>query len=155
MDIEATLREFALAFKDYPDLEAPLVHGIAESMRARGETSAADLEESQFAHKVGPERVDLNIDHAADLITQSMATDGAEAQIRTYYGILKTYGNGAGMEFFSRIVQPFAEHIKTDYPKDAYNAVRAAQKVLTIDPNSQLDMEMQELLDELKPVSQD
>jgi hypothetical protein len=149
-DIEATLREFALAFKDYPDIEAPLVRGIAESMRARGETSAADLEESQFAHKVAPERVDLNIDHAADLINHSMATDGAEQQIRTYYSVLNTYGKGAGMAFFSRVVQPFAEHIKTDYPKDAYNAARAAQSALHIDPNSQLDTEMQGLLTRLK-----
>jgi len=149
-DIEATFREFALAVKDYPDIEASLVRVIAEIMRARGETSAADVEESQFAHKVAPERGDLNIDHAADLINHSMATDGAEQQIRTYYSVLNTYGHGAGMEFFSRIVQPFAEHIKTDYPKDAYNAVRAAQSALHIDPNSQLDAEMQELLTRLK-----
>ena len=150
MDIEATLREAALAFKNYPDIEAPLVHGIAESMRARGETSAADLEENQFAHKVGPERVDLNIEHAADLINQSMATDSAEKQIRTYYSVLNTYGKGAGMEFFSRIVVPFADHIKDRYPQDAYNAARAAQKTLHIDPNSQLEEQMQELLARLK-----
>jgi hypothetical protein len=150
MELETTLRQAKLAFKDYPDIEAPLVHAIAESMRARGETSAADQEQSQFAHKVGPERVDLNIDHAADLINHSMATDGAEQQIRTYYSVLNTYGKGAGMEFFSRIVQPFAEHIKTDYPKDAYNAARAAQSALHIDPNSQLDTEMQGLLTRLK-----
>jgi hypothetical protein len=54
------------------------------------------------------------------------------------------------MAFFSRVVQPFAEHIKTDYPKDAYNAARAAQSALHIDPNSQLDTEMQGLLTRLK-----
>jgi hypothetical protein len=149
-DIEVTLREARLAFKNYPDVEAVFVRLIADSMRARGETSAADAEESRFAHKVGPERVDLNIDHAADLISQSMAKDGAEAQIRTYYSVLNTYGHGAGMEFFSRIVQPFAEHIKANYPKDAYNAVRAAQSAMSIAPDSQLDMEMKELLAELK-----
>jgi len=149
-DIEATLREARLAFKNYPDIEAVFIRLITESMRARGETSAADVEESQFAHKVGPERVDLNIDHAADIISQSMAKDGAEAQIRAYYSVLKAYGHGAGMEFFSRIVQPFAEHIKTNYPKDAYNAVRAAQSALNIAPNSQLDTEIQALLAELK-----
>jgi hypothetical protein len=153
-EIEATLSRAKLAFRNYPDIEAAFVRMIAESMRERGETSAAEVEESEFAHKVAPERVDLNIDHAADLINHSMATDGAEVQIRTYYGILKTYGQGAGMEFFSRIVQPFAEHIKTDHPKDAYNAVRAAQSALHIDPNGQLDMEMQELLTELKAGSQ-
>jgi hypothetical protein len=154
-DIEATMSQAKLAFQGYPDIEAAFTHALAAIMRARGETSAAEVEETQFAHKVAPERVDLNIEHAADLIDQSMATDSVEIQIRTYYSVLKTYGQGAGMEFFSRIVQPFAEHIKTDYPKDAYNAVRAAQKVLAIDPNSQLDEQMQELLTELKPVNPD
>jgi hypothetical protein len=153
-DTEATLREIALAFKNYPDIEEPFVRGIAESMRARGEASAANMEENQFAHKVGPGRADLNIDHAADLVNQSMATDGAEQQMRTYYSVLNTYGKGAGMEFFSRIVQPFAEHIKADHPKDAYNAARAAQSALHIDPNSQLDVEVQELLTRLKAGSQ-
>jgi hypothetical protein len=154
MEIEATLREAKLAFKNYPDIEAAFVHLIADSMRKRGETSAADMEETQFGHKVGPERADLNIDHAADLITHSMATDGVEQQMRTYYSVLGTYGNGAGMEFFSRVVMPFVESIKTDRPLDAYNAARAAQKALRIDPNSQLDMEMQDLLARLKPATQ-
>jgi hypothetical protein len=149
-DIEATLREARLAFKNYPDVEAAFVREIVDSMRARGETSAADLEEAQFAHKVGPERVDLNIDHAADLIRQSMARDGAEAQLRTYYSVLNTYGHGAGMEFFSRIVHPFAEHIKIEYPLEAYHGAQAAQGVLHIEPDSQLDTEMQALLTELK-----
>jgi hypothetical protein len=153
-DIEATLGKAKLAFRNYPDIEAAFVRMIAESMRERGETSAAEMEEREFAHKVAPVRADVNVDHAAELISQSMATDSAEVQIRTYYAILKTYGHGAGMEFFSRIVQPFAEHIKTDYPKDAYNAVRAAQNALHIDPNSQLEEQMNELLAELKPVSQ-
>jgi len=151
-DTEATLRECALAFKDYPDIEASLVQDIAECMRTRGETSAADVEESQFAHEVGPERVDLNIDHAAYLINHSMAKDDADKQIRTYKAILNTYGDGAGMEFFSRIVQPFAEHLKTmGRPREALSAVIAAQQALHIDPNSQLDTEMQQLLTELKP----
>ena len=150
-DIEATLREAKLAFKNYPDIEAAFVRQIVDSMRARGESSAADVEESQFAQKVGPDRVDLNIDHAAETIDKSMATDGTEQQIRTYYLVLKTYGNGAGMEFFSRVVQPFAEHIRLDHPLEAYHVARAAQGVLHIEPDSQLDQDMQALLARLKP----
>jgi hypothetical protein len=153
-DIEATLRQASLAFKNYPDVEVIFIRLIAESMRARGETSAANLEEAQFAHKVGPERADLNIDHAADLVSHSMSTDGVEQQIRTYYSVLNTYGQGAGMEFFSRIVKPFTEHIKAGHPQVAYKAALAAQRALHIDPDSQLDTEMQALLTQLKPVSQ-
>jgi hypothetical protein len=154
-DIEATFREFALAFKNYPDIEAPLVHAIAEDMRARGETSAADQQENQFAHKVAPERVDLNVEHAADLINQSMAADSLQKQIRTYYSILKTYGQGAGMEFFSRIVQPFAEHMKTvGLTREALSTALAARQALKIDPNSELDEQMQVLLTSLKSGNQ-
>jgi hypothetical protein len=155
LDTETTLREFARAFENYPDIEAPLVRQIAESMRARGETSAADMEESQFAHKVGPERVDLNIEHAADLVNQSIAADSVQKQIRTYYSVLKTYGQGAGMEFFSRIVQPFAEHLKAiGQPREALSTALAAQQALKIDPNGQLEEQMQELLARLSSGNQ-
>jgi hypothetical protein len=154
MEIEGTLREAKLAFKNYPDIEATFVVLIAESMRRRGETSAAETEENQFGYKVGPERSDLNVDHAADLINHSLATDGVGQQMRIYYSVLNTYGKGAGMEFFSRVVMPFVEHMKTDRPQDAYNAALAAQKALRIDPNSQLDIEMQGLLDRLKSATQ-
>jgi hypothetical protein len=150
-DIEATLREAALAFKNYPDVEAPIVHDIAASMRARGENSAADFVESQFAQKVAPERGDLALDQLAGKISQSMAADSMETQLRTYYAVLKAYGHGAGMDFFSRIVRPFVEHLQAaDRKQDAINAALAAQGALHIDPNSQLDQQMQDLLTQLK-----
>jgi hypothetical protein len=151
IEIETLLREAALAFKNYPDIEGPFEHGIVESMRARGETSAAEFADNQFAHKVAPERADLNIDHAADLINQSMAADPMETQLRTYYSVLHDYGRGAGMEFFSRIVEPFVDHVQAAGKRaDALNAAIAAQSALQIDPNSQLDLEMQTLLTRLK-----
>jgi hypothetical protein len=150
LDIEATLRQARLAFRNYPDIEADLVHAIAESMRARGETSAADVEESQFAHKVGSERADLNVNHAVDVLDHSMATDELNTQVRTYYSLLNLYGRGAGMEFFSRIVAPFVAHLQdARRPEDAKSAALAAQRELHIDPNSQLDKEMKALIDRL------
>ena len=150
-DFEATLREARLAFKNYPDIEAAFVRMIADRMRARGETSAADFEESQFGQKVGSDRGDLNINRAADILNRSMATDEVSAQIRTYYSLLRTYGHGAGMEFFSRIVSPFVLHLQdARRPEDAVSAALAAKQVLLIDPNSQLDGQMQELLANVK-----
>jgi hypothetical protein len=150
-DIEATLRQAKLAFENYPDIEAGLVYAIDESLHARGEGSAAEFGESQFEHKVGPERADLNINRAADILNRSMAADELDAQVRTYYSILYLYGRGAGMDFFSRIVAPFVGHLQdARRPEDAVSAALAAQHVLQIDPNSQLDGEMQALLARLK-----
>jgi hypothetical protein len=154
-EIEATLREAKLAFQNYPDIEASFTRLIADSMRARGEGSAADFAESQFAHKVGWERDDLNISHAAAILAHSVATDDIDAQIHTYYSVCNAYGRGTGMEFFSRIVAPFVVHLqKARRPDDAVRAAQFAQGVLLIDPHSQLDGEMHGLLAWLRAGSQ-
>jgi hypothetical protein len=151
MDIEITLRGAKLAFQNYPDIEESFTDLIAESLRARGDGSAAEFEESLFEDKVGSERDDLNISRAADTLKHSMATDNMEMQIRTYYSVLNTYGRGAGMDFFSRIVAPFVVHLqKAHRPEDAVRAAQFAQSALHIDPRSQLDEEMQQLLAWLK-----
>ncbi|HTQ31108.1 MAG TPA: hypothetical protein VMI53_07850 [Opitutaceae bacterium] len=151
LEIENLLREMKVAFRNYPDLEAPVVHQIAASMRARGETSAADFEEEQFAQKVAPTRSDLNLDHEIETIQHSMAQDPIDAQLRTYYALLKSSGSGAGIEFFDRIVRPFAENLKQrGYPREALQAAQQAQSVLSIKPNSQLEEEMNLLLAQLK-----
>lgn len=151
MDFENLLREMKLAFRNYPDIEAVLVHRLADSMRARGETSAADYEEQQFAQKVEPTRSDLNLDHEVETMNHSMAKDPIDAQLRAYYAMLKGSGNGAGIEFFDRVVRPFVEHLKEQgYPREALQAAEAARNALQIKPDSQLEEEMRELLDQLK-----
>lgn len=151
METENLLREMKLAFRNYPDIEAVLVHRLADSMRARGETSAADFEEQQFAQKMAPTRSDLNLEHDAEVMGRSMSQDPVDAQLRTYYAMLKESGQGAGIEFFDRIVRPFAEHLREKgYPREAVNAAEAAQKTLSIKPDSQLEEEMNGLLDRLK-----
>ncbi|HZP60201.1 MAG TPA: hypothetical protein VFB27_07735, partial [Opitutaceae bacterium] len=151
LERENVLREMKQAFRNYPDIEAIVVHSIADSMRARGERSAADFEEKQFAQKVEPTRSDINIDHDVETMNRSMAQDPIDAQLRTYYGLLNGSGHGAGIEFFDRIVRPFVERLnERGYPHDALRAAQAAQSTLQIKPNSQLEQEMNGLLERLK-----
>lgn len=150
-DIENTLREMKLAFQGYPDIDAIIVQQIAESLRARGQASAADFEEGQFAHKVGPVRSDLNIDHDTEVMRRSMTQDPLSVQLRTYYALLKADGSGAGIDFFDRIVQPFAEHLRqAGHPAEAVQAVQQARQTLHVEPNSQLEEQIQALLSNLK-----
>ena len=147
MDRENLLREMKLAFQNYPDIEAPLVHQIAASMRARGEGSAADFEEHQFAQKVGPVRSDLNLDQDVQTMQNSMDHDLLDTQLRTYYALLGKSGKGAGIEYFDRIVRPFVLHLQQlNYRREAQHAALQAQNTLHIEPDSELDMEMRQLL---------
>jgi hypothetical protein len=60
------------------------------------------------------------------------------------------------MEFFSSIVQPFTEHLKTiGLPREALSCALAAKRALKIDPNSQLDGDMSDLLASLGATEQD
>jgi hypothetical protein len=147
MDTENRLREMKFAFQNYPDIEAAIIHRIAQSLRARGQASAADFEERQFVHKVEPVRSDLNIDHDVEVMRQSMEHDLFIVQWSTYGALLKTSGQDSPIEFFERVVQPFVEHLeKEGHPKQALAAATRAKQALTIEPNSQLDIEMQALL---------
>lgn len=151
LKIEETLREARLAFQNYPDIEAIFVKQLADSLRARGETSAAEFEESQFAHKVSGARADLNLNRAVNVLRASLAHDPPAQQFRTYYSLLTSFGRGAGMEFFSRIVQPFVEdEYQHGLRQEAFQAAQAAQRNLHIEPNSQLDQEMKRLLEEIR-----
>src|SRR5205085_12271416 len=62
--IEVLLREAAIAFQRYPDLEAHYVNRVADSLRARGETSAAEAEIRRIAHKNEGDRGDLSVQQA-------------------------------------------------------------------------------------------
>lgn len=147
MDTENRLREMKLAFQNYPDIEAAIIHRIAQSLRARGQASAADFEERQFVHKVEPARSDLGIDHDAEVMRQSMEHDLPGGQWGVYGTLLKADGKDGGVEFFDRIVLPFVEHLEHEgHAKQAAVAAMQARQAMNIEPNSQLEGDMQALL---------
>ena len=144
---EATLREAAIAFQAYPDLEAFFVNRVSASLRARGETSAAEAEESAIARKNQVKRGDLSTQQAWERLRRSMATDKLPIQIQTFTAVLDGLGRGAGIGFFDEVVVPFVEHLARAGEKTAAErAIQRARQTLKVEPNSQLDGELTALL---------
>ncbi len=145
--VESLMREAALSFRSYPDLEAHYVNRVAESLRARGETSAAEKEAGDIALKNKSRRGDLSIQQARDVVRRSIATEPLDKQIRAYQTVLDTYGRGAGIGFFDEVVTGFVEHlVQLNQRAEAMKAVERARRTLKVEPNSQLDTESAALM---------
>ncbi len=137
---EGLLREAILAFQKYPDLTLLFTHQLAASMRARGETSAADFEEKHLAKVYQTNQTDISCQQAADIMDRTMREDALPQQVRVYQQVLENYGHGAGYEFFDRVVVPFATYLqKQQQLPSALSAVDRARKYLRIDKGGQLD----------------
>lgn len=152
--IESVMREAALAFQRYPDLEAFYVNRVSESLRARGETSAAEAEIRRIAHKNEGERIDLSIQQARNIVLQSMGTQTLPEQIRTYNSTVDTFGVGAGIGFFDEVVTVFVEHLaQLGQPAEAMRALERARQTLKVEPNSQLEREFADLAKRARPAA--
>jgi hypothetical protein len=149
---EAALREAILVFqRRYPDLEVRFTNRLVASLRARGETSAANLEESNLGQRFQSERVDLSIQQAAQILARSFATQSVPEQVQAYHAVMDRYGRGAGMAFFDKIVVVFAEHLmQLGQNAEAVRAVEQARQTLKIEPDSQLDAELKRLAERVK-----
>lgn len=149
--IENLWREAALAFQRYPDLEAAYVNRVAESLRARGETSAADAEVRRIANKNHAGRNDLSILQARDIVRRVLETQPLAEQIRTFNTVVDTYGRGAGMGFFDEVVAGFIEHLlQRNQKAEASRAVERARRTLKVEPGSQLAVEFEALSKRIK-----
>ena len=145
--IENILREATIAFHGYPDLEAQYVNRTAESLRARGETSAADEEVRRIALKNKGARGDLSVQQARDQMRRAITTQPLPEQLRVYNQILDTYGRGAGIGFFDEVVVGFTEHlVQLGRKGEAAKAVERARQNLGVEPGSQLDRELKRLV---------
>jgi predicted RNA-binding protein with RPS1 domain len=77
------------------------------------------------------------------------------ASIKTYYAVVNSSGKGAGLVFFVQVVQPFVEYLlKNERPSDAVQALGWARKVMRVDPDGQLDVEIKSLDDRVKAAMQ-
>ena len=145
---EALLREAALAFQRYPDLEALYVNRTAESLRARGETSAAEAEVRRVAAKgklTG--RADLSVSQARDSVRRAIATQPLPEQVRAYNAAVDNYGHGAGIGFLDEVVAGFVEHLlDLNQKAEARRALDRARLALKPEPGSQLAGEFERLL---------
>ena len=149
--VEALLREAALAFQRYPDLEAFYVSRVADSLRVRGQVSEAEAELRRIANKNKGNRSDLSVQQARDAVLRAFAAPTVAEQIRVFNSVLDTQGRGAGISFFDEVVVTFAEHmLQLQQPAEAVRAVERARRTLKVEPNSQLDQESARLLVRLK-----
>ncbi len=145
--LEAVLREAALAFQSYPDVAAGFSNRVSASLRARGETSAADAEERDIARRNQSKRGDLSAQQAREILLRSMATDPVPAQERTYQSVLVSFGQGAGIGFFDQVVVTFVQHlVRLGNKPAAERALARARQTLKFEPNSQLDEDYLRLL---------
>ena len=144
--IEAALREASLAFQRYPDLNSRFSLRLTASLRARGETSAADHEDRMLARKHQGERNDLSFDQAMSELSRALGTQSLFEQLRVYRTVVDQFGRGEGIAFFDKVVRPFVTHLaQAGKSADAARALGYARTVLVPAPDSQLDREMVEL----------
>jgi hypothetical protein len=150
--LETIYQEGARAFQRYPDVEAEFRTLLSQSLRARGEVSAADFAERSTARKYDQaDRADLAVRQASEILRRSLETDDLNTRIRTYYTVLNSFGRGAGVGFFDQVVNPFVEHLlRNDQSHEAMQAVTQARNVLHVDPNSQLDRELTALAERVQ-----
>jgi len=143
--VESLLREAALAFQLFPEIEALYVNRVAASLRGRGESSAAEAEVRRIALKNKVVRTDLSVQQAGEGVTRAMATQPIPEQIRAYNSAVDNYGHGAGMSFFDRVVTPFVEHLLNRGQRtEARHALDRARRVLQVESGSQLDREFEQ-----------
>jgi hypothetical protein len=127
------------------------VERICASLRARGETSAADFEERGLANRMHADRADLSTQQARGILLRSMASQTPEMQTSTFNSLVDSLGPGAGTGFFDQIVVVFVEHLAQQ--GDRAGAVRAADRArsaLKIEEGSQLDREMTALVERVQ-----
>ena len=148
---EGVIREAIAAFQRYPDLEVAFTRELVASLRARGEASVADFEEQSVVRRYQAGRVDLSIQEAADIMERSLRDDQVPDQIQVYQRVLDIYGRGAGIDFYDKVVQPYATHLQAEQQTPAALAgVDRARQYLRIEKGSQLEVEINALTDRLK-----
>lgn len=149
--LEGVQRQAILTFQNYPDLETFFSRQLADTLRLRGETSAASFEEQRVARKYQEARTDISIQQAAEMMARSLAKEAIPAQIRTYQVVLENYGRGGGVDFYDKVVRPFALHLLAEGQKQAaLTAVDRARQYLRIERGSQLDGELANLMAQLR-----
>lgn len=148
---EGTLREAMRAFAGYPDLESSFGRQLVASLRERGEASLANVEEQRLAKKYEATRSDLSYQQAGDILQRSLRSDDIATQFRTYQRLLETYGSGANIDFFDKVVRPFVESLRRrGEVAHALNAVDRARRTLRIAKGGQLEAELNQMATDLR-----
>ncbi len=149
--VEATLQEASSAFERYAGLGDDFKRQIVRSLRSRGQTSAADLLEHSIGRIDEPDRDNSEVQQAAQVLQRSMEEDSVDNTVRLYYSLLKKPGQGADIDFFIQVVRPFVEYVmKNERPDEAMQAVLQARRALKVEPDGQLDLELNALAEKAR-----
>ena len=148
---EGILREAVLAFQKYPDREINFSRQLVAVLRQRGETSLAGVEEQRLGQKYLSNRGDLAIQQSAATVERSMKQDDLATQIKVFNRVLDTAGQAQGIDFFDKVVAPFAKHLagQGQVPA-ALQCLDRARRTLRVEAGKQLDLEMAGLAAQLK-----
>lgn len=149
--IEQTFREAVEALRGYPDLEAAYSARLSESLRARGDLAAAELERTRITQKNRDNRGDIALRRARDALVAGFASQPLPEQIDAFNALLATQGKDAATVFYDQVVLTFVEHLlRLQQPDEALKAVEAARKTLQVDSNSQLARDFDRLAQRIK-----
>lgn len=140
---ETLLREAAQAMQRYPDLNARFIRSLVESLRARGEKSAAEFEDRALVRRGQVSgRSDLGVEHAAEVM---LGTSPAE-QIAVHRKLLQQYGVASPTDFYDRVTAPLVRKLAGEKRyAEAGQILKQARAGLNPEFGSQLDRELTEL----------
>ena len=72
-------------------------------------------------------------------------------RIRVFNRVLDTYGRGAAIDFYDKVVTPFLRHLRDEHElAAARQALERARRTLRAEPGSQLDQEMNRMAEQFK-----
>jgi hypothetical protein len=149
--VEATLQEAASAFERYAGLGDDFKKQIVRSLRSRGQTSAADLLEHSIGRIDEPSPDDTEVQQTAGVLQRSMEEDSVDNTVRLYYSLLRKPRQGADIDFVIQVVRPFVEYVmKNERPDEAVQAVLQARRALRVEPDGQLDLELNALAEKAR-----
>ena len=136
---EETLREALAALQGYPDLESAYSARLSESLRARGETAAADAEQLRIVQKNRDNRGDIALQRARLNLVASFTTQPLPEQISAFQALVAVQPKETAIFFFDQIVLVFVEHLmQLRQTEEAMKAVEFARTALQVEPDSQL-----------------
>ncbi len=148
---EGLLHEAVQAFQKYPDLEKEFSRLLVATLRARGETSVAGVEEQRLARKYQTGRVDIGIEQAAEVMERSMHQDDLVTQLKVFDRELSTARPDAAIDFHDKVVVPFVRHLQQiGQVPAALQVLERTRRTLRVEPGMQLDKEITSLAASLK-----
>ena len=124
------------------------MRALASSLRARGQATVAEFEERALARRgqVGG-RSDLGVDQAVSVMASAAPAD----QLRLYKKVIQQYGRDGGVDFYDRVTKPLLiQMLVAKRRVEFMQVIQQTRAVLTPEPDSQLDRELNEWTEKVK-----